>query len=146
RALIDTMAKHDATAEAAQAMGAAQDSLEQLDRQRPGAPTAEYRRIESLFEGHPAKPEPSRLFQLDLTKPGRASLARAVVDEVARAVELLSKLAPPPRDDPLDRFRAAFIERYEDREVPLVEALDEELGIGFDASPAAEASPLLAGL
>jgi class I lanthipeptide synthase len=146
RALIDTMAKHDATAEAAQAMGAAQDSLEQLDRQRPGAPTAEYRRIESLFEGHPAKPEPSRLFQLDLTKPARASLGRAVVDEVARAVELLSKLAPPPRDDPLDRFRAAFIERYEDREVPLVEALDEELGIGFDASPAAEASPLLAGL
>ena len=38
-----------------------------------------------------------------------------------------------------------FNERYEGREVPLLEVLDEEIGIGFErsATPAAEASPLL---
>ena len=56
-----------------------------------------------------------------------------------------------PRDseDPaLARFKAEFAARYEDREVPLMEALDEEMGIGYDRSthPAADESPLLAGL
>jgi class I lanthipeptide synthase len=145
-ALADVMAGREETAEAATALGAALDSLEQLDRQGLGAQPADYRRIASLFDGQPAEPEESRLFQLDLTKPARASLGRAVIEEIARALELLAKLAPPIRDDPLERFRTAFTERYEDREVPLVEALDEEIGIGFDVSQAAEAAPLLAGL
>jgi thiopeptide-type bacteriocin biosynthesis protein len=145
-ALIDAMAEHEETAEPARALRVALDSLEQLDRHGLGAPPAEYRRIESRFEDQPAKPESARLFQLDLTKPARATLGRAVVDEIARALELVAKLTPRVGDDPLDRFRAAFTERYEDREVPLVEALDEEIGIGFDVSQAAESAPLLAGL
>jgi lantibiotic biosynthesis protein len=145
-ALIEAMAEHEETAEPARALRVALDALEQLDRQGLGAPPTEYRRVESLFEDQPAKPESSRLFQLDLTKPARATLGRAVVDEIARALELVAKLTPRVPDDPLDRFRAAFRERYEDREVPLVEALDEEIGIGFDVSQAAESAPLLAGL
>jgi thiopeptide-type bacteriocin biosynthesis protein len=145
-ALIEAMAEQKETAEPARALRIARDSLEQLDRQGLGASPTEYRRIESLFEDQPAKPESARLFQLDLTKPARATLGRAVVDEIGRAFELLAKLTLRARDDPLDRFRAAFTERYEDREVPLVEALDEEIGIGFDVSQAAETAPLLAGL
>jgi len=145
-ALIEAMDEHEETAEPARALRVALDSLEQLDRQGLGTPPAEYRRIESLFEGQPAKPESARLFQLDLTKPARATLGRAVVDEITRALELVAKLTPRVRDDPLDRFRAAFTNRYEDREVPLVEALDEEIGIGFDVSQAAESAPLLVGL
>src|SRR5215203_3585716 len=145
-ALIDALAEHEETAEPARALRVALDSLARLDRHGVGAPSAEYRRIESLFEDQPAKPESARLFQLDLTKPARATLGRAVVDEIARSFELVAKLTLRVRDDPLDRFRAAFTERYDDREVPLVEALDEEIGIGFDVSQAAESSPLLAGL
>jgi lantibiotic biosynthesis protein len=145
-ALIDAMAEHEETAEPARALRVALDELAQLDRQGLGSSPAQYRRIESLFGDQPAKPESSRLFQLDLTKPARATLGRAVVDEIARALELVAKLMPRVPDDPLDRFRAAFVERYEDREVPLVEALDEEIGIGFGVSQAAESAPLLAGL
>jgi thiopeptide-type bacteriocin biosynthesis protein len=144
--LVEAMAAHEETAEPARALRAAVDSLEQLDRQGLGAPPAEYRRIESLLAGQPAKPDSTRLFQLDLTKPARATLNRAVVDEIGRALELVAKLTPRLRDDPLERFRAAFTDRYEDREVPLMEALDEEIGIGFDVSRAAESAPLLAGL
>ncbi len=145
-ALVEALAEHEETAEPAKALRVALDSLEQLDRQGLGASPAEYRRVESLFEDQPAKPESSRLFQLDLTKPARATLGRTVVGEIARALELVAKLTPRLPDDPLDRFRAAFVERYEDREVPLVEALDEEIGIGFGVSQAAESAPLLAGL
>jgi thiopeptide-type bacteriocin biosynthesis protein len=144
--LVEAITEHDETAESARALRVALDSLEQLDRQGLGASPAEYRRVEALFEDQPAKPESSRLFQLDLTKPARATLGRTVVDEIARALELVAKLTRHVPDDPLERFRAAFVERYEDREVPLVEALDEEIGIGFGVSEAAESAPLLAGL
>jgi thiopeptide-type bacteriocin biosynthesis protein len=146
QALNERLAEHEETAEPAKMLRVALDSLEQLDRQGLGARPTEYRRVESLFEDQSAKPESSRLFQLDLTKPARATLGRAVVDEIARSLELVARLTPRVPDDPLDRFRAAFTERYEDREVPLMEALDEEIGIGFDVSQAAESAPLLAGL
>jgi thiopeptide-type bacteriocin biosynthesis protein len=145
-ALVEAMAEYEETAEPARALRVALDSLEQLDRRGLGASPAEYRRVESIFEDQPARPESSRLFQLDLTKPARVTLGRAVVDEIARALEQVAKLTPSVRDDPLEQFRTAFADRYEDREVPLVEALDEEIGIGFGVGEAAESAPLLAGL
>jgi thiopeptide-type bacteriocin biosynthesis protein len=62
-----------------------------------------------------------------------------VLDEILRAVEALHRIARPPAN-----ARA----RYEDREVPLVDALDDENGIGFGPSKpgASAAPPLLAGL
>jgi len=46
------------------------------------------------------------------------------------------------------RFRERFIERYEARFVPMLEALDEELGIGFTGygEEASDDAPLLQGL
>jgi thiopeptide-type bacteriocin biosynthesis protein len=63
-------------------------------------------------------------------------------------VALLHRLASQPRQTALTRFRAAFVARYEEREVPLVEALDPEIGIGFapPGGPGGEPAPLLAGL
>ena len=65
-----------------------------------------------------------------------------------RGVEILSRMVDRENEDSLSRFRKAFVERYEGREAPLVEVLDEEIGIGFERStpPGAEAAPLLAGL
>ena len=76
------------------------------------------------------------------------SLGQKAVDEMARAIEILRKMtsAPAQGHSELRRFRDAFAARYQDgEEVPLVVALDEELGTGFNpsANPTAEASPLL---
>ncbi|HEY0782667.1 MAG TPA: lantibiotic dehydratase, partial [Thermoanaerobaculia bacterium] len=72
----------------------------------------------------------------------------AVVEEICRAVALMRRLVQKP-PDPFERFRKDFSDRYGDgREVPLIEVLDEEIGIGFERSggAGAEASPLLRGL
>ena len=93
----------------------------------------------------PAKVELSRLFQVDMVKPApEATLGRAVLEEIIRGVGVLHRLAQRPRPDSLSRFREAFVSRYEQREVPLVEALDEEVGVGFGTSD--ETSPLLKDL
>ena len=86
-------------------------------------------------------------FQVDLFKPaGEAVLADGVGAAIASAAELLVKIAPPPADNYVGRLRDAFLTRYESAEVPLLEALDEEVGIDLDATGDAGATGLLDGI
>src|SRR5207302_632785 len=73
-----------------------------------------------------------------------ASLGPAVVAEIQRGIELLHRLAAPDAGTDLGRFRDAFLARYEDREVPLLEALDEESGVGMGVR--SDTAPLLRDL
>jgi len=110
------------------------DELASLDAEGPVAPPARYEQIATQLRELHAPVERARLLQVDVSvPPGGATLARSTVDDVIRGAELLRRIAPkPPRSD-LDEFRDEFRERYEGREVPLLEALDDELGIGFGA-------------
>jgi len=116
----------------------------------PALATERYRRIASALEPLGVPVELSRLFQVDLIKPPReVVLGDDVVAEIARGVEILHHSSRQRGGRALDEFRGAFVERYgSDREVPLLEALDEESGIGYERSNnvGAEASPMLAGL
>ncbi|RYZ37930.1 MAG: Lanthionine biosynthesis protein LanB [Myxococcaceae bacterium] len=126
-----------------------QDALTRLDDSPLGAEPSRYRALAKELEALPAPVEPNHLFQVDLRKPAESlSLGPAVVDAMARGVALLHRLSPASDSPTLRRFREAFVQRYEEREVPLLEALDEDVGVGFElASPeAAEASPLLRDL
>jgi class I lanthipeptide synthase len=71
--------------------------------------------------------------QVDMALPldGR-DISQAVADEAARAAELLLRLTPLPRGLPhLAVYREAFEARYgHDREVPLLELLDPDFGLG----------------
>ncbi|HET9626748.1 MAG TPA: lantibiotic dehydratase [Kofleriaceae bacterium] len=138
----------DAAANAGRALGALRATLGELDR-AIGNPPARYRAAAETLAPLPTQPEIHRLFQVNLVPTGaHVELGRDVLDELGRALDLLRRFARPRGTDDLSRFRDAFSERYESREVPLAEVLDEESGIGFAASqaPAAAASPLLDGL
>jgi thiopeptide-type bacteriocin biosynthesis protein len=92
-------------------------------------------------------PQPGRWIQVDLVKPAEdLRLGRGPLDEIQRGVEFLRRLGPS--EDGLQRFRERFVMRYGDEEVPLLAALDEEAGIGFESAEpqAAEGEPLVAGL
>ncbi|HEX3683523.1 MAG TPA: lantibiotic dehydratase [Bryobacteraceae bacterium] len=91
-------------------------------------------------------PDTSRLFQVDMVKPVRSAvLTREVLDELIHGVELLCRLNSPIEIEALKDFRNAFTSRYDRAWVPLAEALDEEMGVGFGYS-GRESSPLLRGL
>ena len=122
------------------------EAIDRLDAGRLGNPTAGYREIAAGLEALPAKLELPRLFQVDLTRPEAGTLGEAVVREIRRGIELLHRITPMPREDPLATFTRAFIERYEGRAVPLLEVLDEEVGIGGVLWPAVDPSPLLKDL
>ncbi|HUQ04835.1 MAG TPA: lantibiotic dehydratase [Kofleriaceae bacterium] len=106
--------------------------------------------IEAMFTaaGASGKIERARLFQVDASAPVAARIGRDVTAEIERAVEALRRMIARREDPRLVALRRAFRERWEDREVPLAEVLDEEAGVGFAAAsgPGSEGSPLLAGL
>ncbi|HLL55889.1 MAG TPA: lantibiotic dehydratase family protein, partial [Myxococcaceae bacterium] len=145
--MISLLRGFDAGRGVAEVLDGTRQALEALDRDGLGAPPSRYRDVARGLEPLPAKVELPRLFQVDLVKPApEATLGPAVLAELWRGVELLHAVAGEA-EEALDRFREAFTQRYEGREVPLLEALDEEAGVGFGTSRApADASPLLQGL
>ncbi len=72
------------------------------------------------------------LFQTDMVKPVRAcTVERRLGDDILAGLTLFNRLTPPVRETNMSRFRDVFLERYEQREVPLLEVLDTEMGIGY---------------
>jgi thiopeptide-type bacteriocin biosynthesis protein len=80
-------------------------------------------------------PRSSVLLQVDtaLQLAGK-HITRTLSEEVARAAELMLRLSPVPGGfSHIQTFRQAFVARYgEEREVPLLEALDPQLGLGVE--------------
>ena len=147
--LVERLQRLQGAGDVAATLVGVQASIAAIDRSPLGADPALYREVVKQLEPLGVKINAGRLFQVDLARPAAGStLGTAVLSEIERAVRLLHRLAPRPREDALARFKQQFQTRYEGREVPLVEVLDEEGGIGFDRSnaPQAEASPLLAGV
>src|SRR5206468_886492 len=119
--------------------------LAAIDASGLGVSPTRYRAVARSLEDLPVPVELPRLFQVDMIKPApKATLGNAVITELLRGVELLHRLSRPNDHEELKRFRDAYFNRYESREVPLLEALDEEVGVGFGTGR--ETTPLLAGL
>lgn len=143
--LLAQLGKMAHARESAGRLESARTQLREIDETGVGVEPARYRSVARGLEGLPLRVDVSRLFQVDLIKPAPgAVLGKAALDEIKRGVALLRRLAHHQPPEPLTSFRENFLARYETREVPLVEALDEEVGVGFEASE--EASPLLKDL
>jgi thiopeptide-type bacteriocin biosynthesis protein len=123
-------------------LGAVADRLTQIDRQDGAQLAAAYRStapaLITMLEGA----EERHLFHVDLRReaPG-LQFPASLLFSILKAVQALRRMTP--RKSPqtvLDRFRQRFISRYGDREVDLMSALDEDIGIGFDIDPGSRRS------
>lgn len=129
-------------------LGAVHQELRTIDAQGLGHAPERYRDVaRRLEEALPKRDDNRYLYHVDLFKDGQVVLGDAVMDEIARSIELLCRLSGSTVTDPLEAFREKFLDRYgEGRLVPLVEVLDDELGIGLPSvGTGSDASPLLAG-
>jgi thiopeptide-type bacteriocin biosynthesis protein len=146
---VATLSRRERSAGLASRLDKAVAGLAAIDADGIGVPAERYREAAAALDGLPVSPDPSRFVQVDLTKPAReATLGASVVSELLHGVGVLHALTRYRGHQSLRQFREQFTQRYETREVPLAQALDEENGIGFERSGslAAEAAPLLAGL
>jgi len=147
-ALIAETARHASMREAAERLVEARTILAEIDAAGPGASLDGYSSLVRVLESLPAKVDPSNIVQVDLIKPSAAaSLGPEVLSELLRGMEVLRRLADRAAPEDLVRFRRAFTSRYEEREIPLLEVLDEEVGIGLGGHQEnAEGEPLLGTL
>jgi len=131
----------------AAALDGARRAIGELDAAGVGNAPERYRAIADGLNELPAKIELSKLFQVDLVKPGTIAIGRRVAGDLSRVIGQLAQTFVAEAESLAD-FRRAFRERWEDREMPLADVLDEESGIGFETlrGPGTEGAPLLAGV
>lgn len=133
----------------ARVLSAVRAELDAMDQGGLGRPRARYEGVANRLAELPA-PVDAPLFHVQMQKPvERATIGPLIIEELARAADLCMSIAPPPGHEALRRFRERFAARYQAehtrREVPLMEVLDEEAGIGFGEVMTGTA-PLLEGL
>jgi len=120
-------------------------ALNDLEREPLGLPPQRYRDLAAQLEPLGVPVDIDRLFQVDMPRPIEgAVLDKELAAEIAEAIEVLHRVTQMQTDPALARFCRAFTARYGDSEVPLLVALDEEIGVGFGGS--SEISPLLEGI
>ncbi len=118
--------------------------IKELDK-KIGNPPEQYLELSEFLKQLGTGFELKYLFQTDMTLGAdKNMLDRSVVDTVKRGITFLNKITLPPKDTLLDKFRTAFYERFEEREVPLSKALDVEMGIGYKQDQGAgDVNPLV---
>lgn len=87
----------------------------------------------------------SQVFQVDMNKKAKtASIGNDVLRELESALVFLNKITPKASDNNLDYFCKVFYERYEEKEISLLLALDTEIGIGYPVgSTPSDMNPLI---
>lgn len=144
--VIDVLQEVPSASAATNTLRSVRDKMVRLSEKSLGASPQEYREIESELKALPAKVDPARLFQVDMAKPAAdIALSADVVEEIVQSGEILARVGLSGEPPELRQFKDSFLARYEHAFVPLLEVMDEEIGIGFGAQPA-DTSPLLKGL
>ncbi|MBB4807369.1 hypothetical protein HNP38_002673 [Chryseobacterium defluvii] len=84
------------------------------------------------------------IFQTDLQlNAHHNTLSEKTLNKISKALNIIKKLSPASEDDVLKIFKDRFYTKYEGEEVPLLEALDEDFGLGYPHLEEKLMTPLL---
>jgi lantibiotic biosynthesis protein len=120
-----------------------EDSLKQLDHNKTNQ-VVNYQSIIEDLKGFEVDFEENKLFQTDLfLKHSEANLSTDLQSTIFDGIAILNRLAPVHERENLKRFIKRFVDRYETQEVPLLEALDTETGIGYLENQGMIINPLI---
>lgn len=106
-------------------------SLTSLDK-RLGNKPKKYIELSKEIEKLETSYDLKYLYQADMEiQPKHCSLSVVHLETIRKGIDLLNKLSIASPSPNLMAFKESFRDRYEDREVPLAQALDVESGIGY---------------
>lgn len=141
--LINALSRYDIEPETLTVLKDLEANLNRLDSVASTEKMPVYQQIEALVKSLKTTYDPKFLFQVDMFRPVReAMFDKKVTDSVLEALTLMNKLSPPLAETSLSKFAEAFYERYEDKEMPLLEVMDTETGIGYPQN-SGDVAPLL---
>jgi len=111
--------------------------INNIDTKGIGNPIKEYEEMINIIKETGSSFDKKFLFQTDLlVKSDKNTISKKIPEEIKKVVSFLQKINFKQYPGNLEMFKDAFYERYEDREIPIAEALDTELGIGYAGNDA----------
>ncbi len=107
-----------------------QNSMFEIDSIPIGQATSKYFQISNRLKEFNSNIEEKYLFQANLIKTTRnCQLSEDTVDSVFKGLDIINKLTFKTENTFITKFINSFIDRYEDREIPLLKVLDNEVGL-----------------
>lgn len=102
---------------------------------RPSTVLPHLSKIDSILSEIPVEINKNHLVQVDMKLESRVlTIDSKISGQILLGLRILKFLSSENRADVLKGFREAFIKRYGDRKVLLVNALDPETGVGLEGS------------
>ncbi|OPB84963.1 lantibiotic dehydratase family protein [Elizabethkingia ursingii] len=111
-------------------LNAIQKKLERLDKNISNSVELYYE-IEDLIKTFQVKYEGKFLFQTDLYYQNKMELPVRWKRELKTGINFLNKITSVNKETYLESFKKSFLERFDQEEIPLLYALDTEIGIGY---------------
>lgn len=106
--------------------------LKDLDQGRVEDPYHTYRQIALELDQLGVAYDISKLFQVDMGRKSSLLQVRSqLAGSIRKGLEALNRLQSRRPPTNLQQFKDAFFKRYETKEVPLLQVLDNESGIGY---------------
>lgn len=142
--LIAKLQKLNHTEEILQNLIFIKENLESQD-----ANVEKYKNIEHVLKQNFTKTSAKDLIQVDLFyKTQQNILNKKAVDSVSKDLRAILPYSILGANPDLNTFKRRFYDRYEEKEVPLVLALDNDLGIGYGSAQGSRSdnTPLIEGL
>lgn len=146
RQLLDRIGDTPDQADLRLVLGETESLLQGFDAHGTGMSIDGYSAIARSVTPLGVEVDPHKLYQVDAARPHCGTLGEQVIHAIGNAVELLHRVGAPRRQAPLRDFLQAFEEHYQGRSIPLLEALDPDLGIADSLWPSSDSSPLIARL
>jgi len=108
-----------------------QEHIGKLDT-RLGNPASDYRKIMETLRTLDTPIEENQLFQTDSYKDTSVCMLDSKLQgKILEVVDFLNKFTHPEEPPDRKKFKENFTQAYEDAELPLLEVLDTESGIGY---------------
>jgi lantibiotic biosynthesis protein len=149
KSLLKILEKYESGKSYALFLEKTMEQIHSIETQPPGTEIGHYKKVLKLVKEWDDMYDPKLIFQSDLSKPSaHMQMSARVLDELKDAISFLAILNGPIVHSNLSKFKEEFTKRYEDSEVPLLEVLDTESGIGYPPGAHAnnDQAPLLQGL
>ncbi|MCS3796524.1 lantibiotic dehydratase [Niastella sp. OAS944] len=128
--LLEYLHQHNVNSPRLNVISALMEELRAINVHDIGQVTKYSQLLEELLEG--GEKYKSVFYVVAERENGEGGLQAKYQQMVLDGLQCLNALAPFHRNEELEDFKHAFIEKFEEREISLLAALDPEIGIGYE--------------
>ncbi|MEQ1746297.1 MAG: lantibiotic dehydratase [Saprospiraceae bacterium] len=120
------------------------NEIGRIDQAPPEDGAGRYKGLIGLLNQLEYNYDIQRLLQVDMFKPATTcTFDSGLLRSIQRGLAVLNRLTMKASTNDLERFKTAFVARYESKAIPLLEVLDVESGIGYKAANLGDINPLI---